>query len=163
LLGNFYESAHLGRPWYCLRARRAPGFAKVPREILDVIQLGSCALVRLAAAALFRAQKFAERASERRIQFVQYSKLFQFDDFSKNEFELPGTEVLPDLRDRYSNFPGVRLHAVNEAEQEGHLNLREARFSAVQRHYGPDGLHRNWAAHQVSHANQLKTAGSQRE
>jgi hypothetical protein len=44
--------------------------------------------------------------------------MFQFDDFSKNEFELPRTRVLPDLRYHYGDFRGVRLHPVNKTEQE---------------------------------------------
>jgi hypothetical protein len=32
----------MNEPWDRFRAHRAPGFAKVPREILGVVQLGSC-------------------------------------------------------------------------------------------------------------------------
>lgn len=52
--------------------------------------------------------------------------MLQFDDFSKDEFELPRTRVLPDLRDHYSDLRRARLHSVNQTEQEGHLDLREA-------------------------------------
>ena len=34
-------------------------------------------------------------------------------------------------------------------------SARKKRFSAVQRHYGPDLLRRNYAAHQIPHAHQV--------
>jgi hypothetical protein len=40
--------------------------------------------------------------------------MFQFDDFSKNEFELPRTRILPDLRYQHGDFRRVRRHSVND-------------------------------------------------
>src|SRR5882724_12512217 len=42
-------------------------------------------------------------------------------------------------------------------------SARKKRFSAVQRHYGPDSLPRNYAAHQVPHAHQVVGRAGKRE
>jgi hypothetical protein len=42
-------------------------------------------------------------------------------------------------------------------------SARKKRFSAVQRHYGPDLLRRNYAAHQVPHAHQVVGRAGRRE
>src|SRR5712671_4855863 len=56
--------------------------------------------------------------------FELNTPMFQFDDFSKSEFELPRTRVLPDLRDHYGDFRRIRLHSIDEAQQERRPNLR---------------------------------------
>ena len=60
--------------------------------------------------------------------FELYAPMFQFDDFSKNEFELPRTRVFPNLRYHHGDFRRFRLHPVNEAEQKGHPDLRKALY-----------------------------------
>ena len=42
-------------------------------------------------------------------------------------------------------------------------SARKKRFSAVQRHYGPDLLRRNYAAHQIPHAHQVVGRAGERE